>query len=121
MGSFSRDNEGNCWFEAYGKGKKNRSVTMPDSYLKYLARYRQYRVSSPFPASNEKTPLIHKIKGSGGLAVRSVTLLVQEVFDMAALAMIDDGFKIEINRRNKEINRPPMIITNNNRRLILAF
>jgi hypothetical protein len=71
-------------------------------------------VSSPFPASNEKTPLIHKIKGSGGLAVRSVTLLVQEVFDMAALAMIDDGFKIEI-------NRPPMIITNNNRRLILAF
>jgi site-specific recombinase XerD len=92
MGHYTRDNEGNWWLEVHGKGKKTRSVTVPDSYLKYLARYRQYRDLSPLPTRNEKTPLIHKLIGSGGLAVRSIALLVQEMFEITALAMIKDGF-----------------------------
>jgi integrase len=56
---------------------------VPENFLSYLRRYRQYRGLSSLPASDENQPIIEKLRGRGGMTARQLSRLVQEVFDQA--------------------------------------
>ncbi|HEY7773425.1 MAG TPA: site-specific integrase [Marinagarivorans sp.] len=83
MSHFWQDNDGNWWLKVYGKGRKLRDITVPNSFIDYLKRYRVYRGLPPLPAVGENAPLVEKIRGQGGMTARQLTRIVQEVFDIA--------------------------------------
>jgi integrase len=83
MRHFWQDEQGNWWLKVYGKGRKLRDVSVPTQYLDYLKRYRRYRALPPLPASSDRSPLVEKIRGQGGMTARHLTRLVQEIFDKA--------------------------------------
>lgn len=87
MSHFWQDHDKNWWLKIYGKGRKLRDVTVPDSFLPYLRRYRVYRGLSSLPASGENHPIIEKLRGRGGMTSRQLSRLVQEVFDRAYESM----------------------------------
>ena len=87
MGHFWRNHEGDWWLKVYGKGRKIRDITVPESFLAYLRRYREYRGLSSLPASGENQPIIEKLRGRGGMTARQLSRLVQEVFDQASETM----------------------------------
>lgn len=95
MSHFWRDIEGNHWLKVFGKGAKLRDVTVPESFLPYLERYRLSRDLVGFPANNELSPLVHKLKGSGGMTSRQLRRIVQQAFDFAYEKMVSDGFSQE--------------------------
>lgn len=83
MSHFWQDTEGNWWLKVFGKGRKLRDITVPDSFIEYLKRYRAYRGLSALPSANENQPIVEKIRGQGGMTSRQLTRVVQEVFDFA--------------------------------------
>ncbi len=83
MNHFWQDDTGNWWLKIYGKGRKLRDVTVPDQYLPYLKRYRQFRGLSGLPGTSDYSPLVEKIRGQGGMTSRHLARLVQEVFNQA--------------------------------------
>ncbi|WP_116364111.1 tyrosine-type recombinase/integrase [Parahaliea mediterranea] len=83
MGHFWQDSDSNWWLKIYGKGRKLRDITVPESFLPYLKRYRAYRGLSPLPSSGENYPIVEKIRGRGGMTSRQLARIVQEVFDLA--------------------------------------
>ncbi|WP_371372172.1 tyrosine-type recombinase/integrase [Thalassotalea aquiviva] len=95
MGHFWQDKDKNHWFKVFGKGSKQRDVSVPDSFLPYLERYRASRGLSGYPLSSESDPLIHKLKGSGGMTSRQLRRIVQQAFDFAYEQMVQEGFKNE--------------------------
>jgi len=97
MGHFYQDGEANWWFKTVGKGNKERDISVSYDMLKALARYRAHRVLTPsLPLPGEETPLIHKLRGQGGLnSDRKVREIVQSCFDKAVFNMRQDGFTDE--------------------------
>jgi site-specific recombinase XerD len=95
MEHFWRDSDNNLWFKVFGKGAKLRDVTVPESFEYYLKRYRLSRGLSSEPHANDKTPLLHKLKGAGGMTARQLRRIVQQAFDSAYQSMLDDGFNVE--------------------------
>lgn len=87
MNHFWQDESNNWWLKVYGKGRKLRDVSVPTHYLAYLKRYRSVRGLTPLPHSDDRSPLVEKIRGQGGITTRHLTRLVQEIFDAAYLAM----------------------------------
>lgn len=83
MSHFWQDSEGNWWLKIYGKGRKLRDITVPDSFIDYLKRYRLYRGLSALPSAGENHPIIEKIRGQGGISSRQLIRIVQDVFDRA--------------------------------------
>nr|WP_029249684.1 tyrosine-type recombinase/integrase [Microbulbifer agarilyticus] len=83
MSHFWQDSDGNWWLKIFGKGRKLRDITVPDSFIPFLKRYRAYRGMSPFPSAGENQPIVEKIRGQGGLTSRQLTRVVQQVFDRA--------------------------------------
>ncbi len=83
MGHFWEDENENWWLKVYGKGRKIRDITVPPDYLPYLERYRVSRDLSALPDHGEKSVLVEKIRGQGGMTSRHLIRLVQEVFDNA--------------------------------------
>jgi len=83
MSHFWQDADGNWWLKIFGKGRKLRDITVPDSFIPYLKRYRAFRGLSPLPAPGENQPIVEKIRGRGGMTSRQLTRIVQEVFDHA--------------------------------------
>jgi integrase len=83
MSHFWQDTDGNWWLKIFGKGRKLRDITVPDSFIDYLKRYRAYRGLSPLPSSGEQEPIVEKIRGRGGMTSRQLTRIVQDVFDKA--------------------------------------
>lgn len=83
MSHFWQDSNNNWWLKIYGKGRKLRDITVPDSFMVYLVRYRLHRGLSSLPASGENQPIVEKIRGQGGMTSRQLTRIVQEVFDHA--------------------------------------
>ncbi len=83
MSHFWQDSEGNWWLKVFGKGRKLRDITVPNSFIDYLKRYRQYRGLSALPSSGENYPIVEKIRGQGGMTSRQLTRIVQEIFDLA--------------------------------------
>lgn len=83
MSHFWQDSDGNWWLKIFGKGRKLRDITVPDSFIPFLKRYRVHRGLSPLPASRENQPIVEKIRGQGGMTSRQLTRVVQQVFDRA--------------------------------------
>jgi len=93
MGDFERDLEGNWWFRTVGKGNKERQISVSDSMLEALKRYRQARGLPELPSPGEYTPLIHKARGKGGItSTRQIRGIVQACFDGAQANLSKDGF-----------------------------
>lgn len=87
MSHFWQDHDGNWWLKVYGKGRKLRDVTVPETYLPYLRRYRSSRGLSSLPLRGESYSIIEKLRGRGGMTSRQLARLVQEVFDAACEQM----------------------------------
>ena len=96
MGDFRKDRDGNWWFHVTGKGNKDRIVTVSDTMLKALKRYRLHLGATPLPAPNDPLPLVAKTHGKGPVtSPRLIRGLVQECFDVAFLRMKADGLAEE--------------------------
>lgn len=83
MSHFWQDSDGNWWLKVFGKGRKLRDITVPNSFVDYLKRYRRYRGLSALPSLGENDPIVEKIRGQGGMTSRQLTRIVQGVFDSA--------------------------------------
>ena len=83
MSHFWQDTNGHWWLKVFGKGRKIRDITVPDSFIEYLKRYRVYRGLSPLPSFGENHPIVEKIRGQGGMTSRQLIRIVQDVFDQA--------------------------------------
>ena len=59
MDHFRRDSEGNWWFLTVGKGNKEREISVSNSMLDALRRYRMSRGMTPLPLPGDTAPLIH--------------------------------------------------------------
>lgn len=70
------------WFHAFGKRNKHRQVTVPNSYLTYLKRYRNHCGLSDFPAKGEDNYIFPKLKGKGGIGIRQATRLIEDSFSI---------------------------------------
>ncbi len=81
MQHFFKDQHDCVWFSTVGKGYKYREIAVCDAMLDALYRYRNSLGLNRFPNITESTPLFPKIKGHGGLGVRAIRYLVQEIFD----------------------------------------
>ena len=99
MGHFQPDQEGNWWFTTVGKGNKERDVSVSNSMLDALRRYRLSRGLNPLPAPGEASPLIHKTRGRGGItSTRQIRGIVQKCFDFAEEKLREDGLPDEAER-----------------------
>lgn len=99
MGHFQPDQEGNWWFTTVGKGNKERDVSVSNSMLDALRRYRLSRGLSSLPAPGETTPLIHKTRGRGGItSTRQIRGIVQKCFDFAEEKLRKEGLSDEAER-----------------------
>ncbi|CCQ10575.1 Site-specific recombinase, phage integrase family [Pseudoalteromonas luteoviolacea B = ATCC 29581] len=92
MSHFWQDSDGFWFFRVMGKGNKLRDVTLSEEVVTYLKRYRLYRGLSVLPRVDEPYPVIHKLRGKGGMTVRQLRRLVQDSFDLAQLTLLEDGF-----------------------------
>jgi site-specific recombinase XerD len=92
MGDFERDREGSWWFRTVGKGNKERVISVSDSMLGALKRYRRSRGFPDLPMPGEQTPLVHKTRGAGGItSTRQIRGIVQLCFDKAIARMQAEG------------------------------
>ena len=99
MGHFQRDMEGNWWFLTVGKGNKEREISVSNSMLEALKRYRISRGMSALPAPGESSPLIHKTRGKGGItSTRQIRGIVQNCFDTAEAKLRKEGSNDEADR-----------------------
>lgn len=86
MRDFFKDNDNNWWFKTVGKGNKARQIAVSQSMLQALTHYRtNYLDLPPYPAINEKTPLLGHVKNHQKSMTDSRTLrrIVQRCFDDA--------------------------------------
>lgn len=92
MGSFKKAGD-NWWFHVVGKGNKAAKVSVRDSYLPYLIRYRTTLGLTDLPYPGEQTPLLSSMDGRAGLSGRRIRELIQMVFDAACARMIEEGLQ----------------------------
>ncbi len=92
MGDFKNRSEGRFLY-VFGKGKKERPVSIPDDYLPYLARYRSYLgLSSSWPAENESTPMLCSFNGKlGNITARQLRRIISEAFDFTCQELVTLG------------------------------
>jgi site-specific recombinase XerD len=83
MSHFWQDDAKNWWLKIYGKGKKIRDISVPDSFFPYLERYRLWRGLPALPGRQERQPIVEKIRGAGGMTGRQLARLVKQVLDQA--------------------------------------
>lgn len=83
MSHFWQDDDKNWWLKIYGKGRKLRDVSVPDSFLPYLERYRLSRGLTELPGRQEKQAIVEKIRGVGGMTARQLARLVAQVLERA--------------------------------------
>ena len=76
----------------YGKGQKERWIPVPEGYLPYLKRYREYRGLSAFPSPGEATPLVSHLKEEKPLGKRQIEHIVSDALKDVAEAMKEDGY-----------------------------
>jgi integrase len=92
MRHFYQDSQAHWWFKIVGKGNKLREIAVSDDMLKALKRYREYLNLSSRPSLNDKTPLLAKEKGKGGMtSSRHIRRLIQQCFDVSIEKLRDTG------------------------------
>ncbi|BBN83950.1 integrase [Pseudoalteromonas sp. A25] len=95
MSHFWQDPDGFWYLRIMGKGTKLRDVTLSEDFVDYLKRYRIYRGLPPLPRVDEPYPIVHKLRGKGGMNVRQLRRIVQQSFDLAVESLNKDGFSDE--------------------------
>ena len=83
MSHFWQDDSKNWWLKIFGKGNKIRDISVPDSFLSYLERYRTWRGLPALPGRQERQPIVEKIRGTGGMTGRQLSRLVHQVLERA--------------------------------------
>lgn len=92
MGHFFKDAQDFWWFVTLGKGKKERLISVSDTMLEALKRYRTHLGLSPLPKHNEQYPLIPKLRGKGPLSSQSeARKIIQECFDNAVYRLRNEN------------------------------
>lgn len=77
-----------------GKGKKERVVTVPDSYIEHvLARYRRSMGLNPLPRIDEDAALLPSAKSGKPLKQDSINNIVEEAFDLVISSLVQSGKK----------------------------
>ncbi|CAH9062536.1 tyrosine-type recombinase/integrase [Pseudoalteromonas holothuriae] len=92
MSHFWQDPDGFWYLRIMGKGNKLRDVTLSEDIVECLKRYRTYRGLPSLPRVDEAFPIIHKLRGQGGMNVRQLRRIVQQSFDLAVESLNKDGF-----------------------------
>lgn len=86
------DGEAYWVYSIFGKGDKTRQVTLPDAYLSYLKRWRQYLgLTSPLPVPGESTPVLPSAKGDA-IGKRQVQRIYEESLVATADRMQQEGY-----------------------------
>lgn len=102
MHHFHRDSDGNWWFTTVGKGNKQRQIAVSNAMLEALKRWRSCLNLPALPTQADSSPLIPKIKGSGGLrSVNQVRRIVQYCFDQAIAQLHKENFTEEAQALNE--------------------
>ncbi|RTE67752.1 site-specific integrase [Amphritea opalescens] len=95
MSHFHRDHEGNWWFRTYGKGSKERDVSISNEYLAFLRRYRSHRGLTPLPSKDSSEPLIESRVKHRGIGSRQLRNIVEWALHEGCHALLQDGFDVE--------------------------
>ncbi|WP_271270204.1 tyrosine-type recombinase/integrase [Aliamphritea hakodatensis] len=95
MSHFHRDHEGNWWYRTFGKGSKERDVSISDEYLKFLKRYRTHRGLTPLPSKDSSEPVIESRVKKRGIGSRQLRNIVEVAFTESCESLLKDGFEVE--------------------------
>nr|WP_232848947.1 site-specific integrase [Amphritea pacifica] len=95
MSHFHRDHEGNWWFRAYGKGSKERDVSISNEYIGFLQRYRIHRGLPPLPSKDSAEPVIESRVKNRGIGSRQLRNIVEVALNEGCHSLITDGFDVE--------------------------
>ena len=88
MSHFFQDAQEFWWFITTGKGNKERLVTVSDTMLEALKRYRCHLDLTPLPKRNDDFPLIPKLRGQGPItSERDIRHIMQLCFDKACASL----------------------------------
>ena len=101
MSDFKNRKEGK-FLLVFGKGRKDRLVSIPDNYIPYLMRYRKYRgLDECWPNKNENHKMLCTSSGKGqNLTTRQLRRIVKQGFEEVAnhvreKGMLEDANNIE--------------------------
>lgn len=83
--------QGFLFFQVMGKGRKTRSVSVPDALLPYIERYRTFRGLSGMALEMDDAPVIAKERGYGGLSQRHLRRVIKDTF-IALSDAVEDPF-----------------------------
>jgi len=96
MNHFYQDQDENWWFKTVGKGNKERDISVSNSMLNALKRYRESLRLSALPSPRDSMPLITKYNSDIPIAsTRQIRRIVQDCFDQAIERMKADKFTEE--------------------------
>ena len=95
MSHYHRDHEGNWWYRTYGKGSKERDVSISNEYLQFLKRYREHRGLSPLPSKDSSEPVIESRVRNRGIGSRQLRNIVEYAFAESCDSLLKDGFEVE--------------------------
>jgi len=95
MSHYHRDHEGNWWYRTYGKGSKERDVSISNEYLQFLKRYREHRGLSPLPSKDSSEPVIESRVRNRGIGSRQLRNIVEQAFTESCESLLKDGFEVE--------------------------
>ena len=97
---FRQGPSGEGWvLHIIGKGKKERLVTVPDSYIdNVLTRYREKLGLTPLPRADEDFPLLPSRKTGKPLHQDAINTIVEEAFDLVISKLVSVG------KRQQEIS-----------------
>ena len=98
MGDFQRQSvDGKRYWTLYvfGKGEKERWITLPKAYLPYLKRYREHRDLSPYPSAGDTTALITHKRSDKSLGKSAIEQLVKEALEMVSDTLLSKGHNEE--------------------------
>lgn len=95
MSHFHRDHEDNWWFRAYGKGSKERDISISNDYLVFLKRYRIYRGLSALPSKDSHEALVESLINEQGIGSRQLRNIVEQALTEGCDALLKDGFDVE--------------------------
>lgn len=70
--------QGYLFLRVMGKRRKIRSVTVSDSLIPYIERYRTYRSLNEIPFEMDDSPIISKERGYGGVSQRHLRRIIKD-------------------------------------------
>lgn len=93
MKHFHQKADGSWWLKVIGKGNKLREIAVSDDMLSALKRYREKLNLTSLPSPNEKTYLLSKETGKGGMTdTRHIRRIVQYCFDKTINKLRENKF-----------------------------